>query len=488
MIDIGELTGILGADNIVQDRETLKAYSKDMSFVHPVMPDCVVRPGNAGDIQKIVKLANDTRTPLVPVSSGAPHFRGDTVPATGGAIIMDLSGMKKVIRVDRPYRVAMCEPGVTFEDLIPACEREGLRLNLPLLPRATKSVLGSLLNREPVTMPGYQWDSADPLDCLEVVFGTGDLFRTGGAAGPGSIEDQLASGGAQDEPLGPGQADWHRAVQGAQGTLGIVTWATMRCELLPQVEKPFLIGSSRLDKIMEMVHWLVRLRLVNECFVLNDTNLSTVLFDRYPEDGHALKASLKPWVLFFNIAGYDYLPEERVAYQEKDMRDMAQRIGLEPVKQMGIVSADHVLEAIQRPSEEPYWKLRSKGAYHDLFFLTLYDRLSDLIDVMYVESNAVGYPASAIGIYLQPVVQGSSCHCEFDLFFDPENRIETERVKVLSTNLVKRLLAKGVFFSRPYGKSAGMVMNRDAATVTALRKIKHIVDPNAIMNPGKLCF
>jgi hypothetical protein len=485
MIDIGELTGILGAENVVQDPETLDAFSKDMSFIHPVMPDCVVRPGNAGDIQKIVKLANDTRTPLVPVSSGAPHFRGDTVPATGGTIIVDLSGMKKVIRVDRPYRVAMCEPGVTFNDLIPACEREGLRLNLPLLPRTTKSVVGSLLGREPVTMPGYQWDSADPLDCLEVIFGTGDFFRTGGAAGPGSIEDQLASGGAQDEPLGPGQADWHRAIQGAQGALGIVT---MRCELLPKIEKPFLIGSSRLDKIMEMVHWLVRLRLVNECLVLNNTNLSAALSKRYPGDGHALKASLKSWVLFFNMAGYDYLPEERVAYQETDMRDVAQRIGLEPVKQMGNVTADHVLEAIQRPSEEPYWKLRPKGACHDLFFLSLYDRLPELIDVMYGEANAVGYPASDIGVYLQPVVQGSSCHCEFDLFFDPENRLETERVKDLSTNAVKRLLARGVFFSRPYGRSAGMVTNRDAATVIALRKIKHIVDPNAVMNPGKLCF
>jgi hypothetical protein len=164
----------------------------------------VVKPKNADDIQKIVNLANETLTPLVPVSSGPPHFRGDTVPGIGGAVIMDLGRMKKVIRVDRLHRVAMVEPGVTFEELIPAVEKEGLRLNIPLLPRKSKTVIGSMIEREPVIMPKYQWDISDPLACIEVVFGTGDMFRTGQAAGPGTVEEQWAAGGAQKEPQGPG--------------------------------------------------------------------------------------------------------------------------------------------------------------------------------------------------------------------------------------------------------------------------------------------
>jgi FAD/FMN-containing dehydrogenase len=46
----------------------------------------------------------------------------------------------------------------------------------------------------------------------------------------------------------------------------------------------------------------------------------------------------------------------------------------------------------------------------------------------------------------------------------------------------------GSFLSRPYGRSASMIINRDAATASALHKIKMIVDPNEVMNPGKLCF
>ena len=69
------------------------------------------------------------------------------------------------MRVDRARRVAMVEPGVTFGELIPAVEKEGLRLNMPLLPRKSKSVVGSMLEREPVIMPKYQWDISDPLAC-----------------------------------------------------------------------------------------------------------------------------------------------------------------------------------------------------------------------------------------------------------------------------------------------------------------------------------
>jgi hypothetical protein len=42
-------------------------------------------------------------------------------------------------------------------------------------------------------MPKYHWDIGDPLACVEVIFGTGDMFRTGAAAGPGSLEEQWAA-------------------------------------------------------------------------------------------------------------------------------------------------------------------------------------------------------------------------------------------------------------------------------------------------------
>jgi hypothetical protein len=488
MIQKEKLVKIVGVGNVSDEQATLDEYARDISFVNTVRPACVVKPRNADDIKKLVSLANETLTPLVPMSSGPPHFRGDTVPGTGGAIIVDLSGMRKIVRVDRYHRVAMVEAGVTFGELIPAAQKEGIRLNMPLLPRKSKSVVGSLLDREPVVMPKYQWDISDPLACVEVIFGTGDDFRTGQAAGPGTIEEQWAAGGVQKAPYGPGPIAWHRLIQGAQGTMGIVTWASMRCEILPSLEEPFMVADEYLDKLFELIQLLAKRRLPNECFILNKSALAAVMAKKWPGDYQDLKDGLPSWVLFYNLAGYEYSPEDRLDYQIKDISDIAQRIGVEVVKAVGGVSANKILKAVQQPSGEPYWKLRYKGACEDIFFLTIYDKLEGQIGAMYELVEKSGYPASDMGIYIQPVVQGTSCHCEFNLFYDPENPEERSRVKELSTSAIKALMGKGAFFSRPHGKNARMIVNRDAATVMALTEVKKILDPNNVMNTGKLCF
>lgn len=482
------LSEIVGSGNVISRQAALNEYSRDMSFVNAIKPLCVVKPRNADDVERIVQLARETLTPLVPISSGPPHLRGDTIPSVGGAVIVDLGNMKRIIRVDRENRVAMFEPGVTFGSLLSAVAKEGLRLNMPLLPRKSKSVVGSLLEREPVTMPKYHWDIADPLNCVEVVFGTGERFRTGAAAGPGSIEEQWAAGGGQVEAAGPSSASWYRIIQGAQGTIGIVTWASARCEILPTLEEAFLIGSPQLDKISEMAHWLIRLRLPNECFILNNTALAAISAREWPDDYFVIRNSLPAWVLFYNLAAYEYLAKQRISDQVQDVLDLAQRVGVEQVKAVGKVSSDDLLEVVRHASVEPYWRLRYKGACQDIFFLTIYDRLPELISVMHDTAATAGYSATDIGIYIQPLVQGSNLHCEFSLFYDPRNPKEARRIRELTAVATRRLMDGGAHFSRPYGENTLAIMNRDAASVSALKKVKNMLDPDNIMNPGKLCF
>jgi FAD/FMN-containing dehydrogenase len=190
MVKPSELVRILGADNVLDDPAVLEQYSADISFERPVQPRYVVRPGNASQVQALVRWASRTSTRPLPVSSGGPHFHGDTIPAVAGTVIVDLQGMKRIVRTDARNRIVLIEPGVTFGELSPALEKEGLRLNLPLLPRASKSVVTAALEREPVIMPKYHWDGSDPLACTEVIYGTGDRFRTGSAAGSGDLDYQ----------------------------------------------------------------------------------------------------------------------------------------------------------------------------------------------------------------------------------------------------------------------------------------------------------
>lgn len=485
-MELTALKNAMGPERVVCDPSLLESYSADISFVNRVRPASLVAPKTAAEIHSLLQLANETKTPLVPVSSGAPHFRGDTVPAAGGALIVDLSGMKQIMMVDRERRVAMCEPGVTFAELIPAARKAGLRLNMPLLPRRTKSVIGSILEREPLLMPKYQWDISDPLACVEICFGNGAVFRTGQAAGPGTIEQQRAVGGVQKAPYGPGTASWHRLIQGAQGTMGIVTWMSLRCEILPSLEEPFFVGSPELEELLELAHWLIRMGLVNECFILNRTNLAAMFADG--ADVRSLKASLPQWTLFYTVAGYEYFPEERVSSHLVSVTEISQRLGLEARRTSGRIAAREMLQAVQEPGADPYWKLRPQGACQDVFFLTLRERVSGQIAAMSELAEARGYAATDLGVYIQPIVQGTSLHCEFNLFYDASNRGERERIRELTGAATRAMMARGGFFSRPYGEEARAILNRDAGTVALLNTLRKIFDPNNLMNPGKLCF
>jgi len=457
-----------------------------MSFVPVRRPSFVIKPRQADQIQELIKWANRMLMPLIPISSGPPHFRGDTVPQQGG-VIVDLSNMKKILRIDRRNRVAMIEPGVTFLDLKPEVEKQGMRVMLPLAPRATKSVIGSYLEREPIIVPKYHWDMSDPLCCTEVVFGTGDFFRTGAAAGPGTLEEQWEAGQAQKNPLGPGPSDFFRVVQGAQGTLGIVTWATIRLELLPSIQEIFMVGCEKVDEIIEFVYRLQRLKLGDEFLVLDRLNLTAIL-EKKLKAIKEMRSILPHYILIFIVAGYDRFPEERVAYQTRDIMEIAQRYGLNPAKTLPGVNSRKLLQALSQPCPEPFWKLRYKGNSADIFFLTTLDRSPEFISIMHERACETGFPIDDIGTYIQPIQQGRSCHMEFNLTFNPENKFEVARVKRTFEQASKSLMLKGAFFSRPYGIWSELIHNQCAENVIALRKVKEIFDPNNVMNPGKLFF
>ncbi len=482
-----ELIEIVGSEGVIDDPQTLEAYSKDQSFAAPRKPQSVVKPKNVDEVQRIVKWANQTATPLVPVSSGPPHFHGDTVPSLGEAVIVDLSEMKRIIKIDRRNRVTIVEPGVTFGQLQPELAKEGMRLPMPLLPRRSKSVVGSLLEREPTLTPRYHWVLTDPLRCIEVIWGSGDKLSTGQAGWYPPLEKQEKGVDSPMMAMGPGQADFYRFVQGAQGSMGIVTWASARCEVLPQVHKLLLVPSEKLDDLLDFAYRLLRLKYGDEILFLNSSNLAFILGEDVDQI-RALREELPPWVLILGVAGFERLPKEWVELQVKAIMDIAQQFGLGPTSAIPGTGDGQVLEILSQPSTEPYWKLRYKGGCQDIFFLTTLDRAPEFVSTLYSVAAAQGYPTSEIGIYIQPAQQGVACHCEFSLPFNPDNPGEVKGVQELFLEGSKALIQQGAFFSRPYGIWADMAYNRDEQTTIVLKKIKGIFDPNNVMNPSKLCF
>ncbi len=476
------LTKICGSQNISQNPKELKEYSKDLSFLKGKSPLCIVWPSKSQDIAKIVKLANELKFYVIPVSLNSKFKQhGNSIPKKDNSIILNLSRMNKILSINRKNRVVMVEPGVTFEQLVPILKKEGLKLLLPLMPTASRSVLATALEREPITIPRYHWDSSDPLLCTEVIFGTGDLFRTGTAAGPGTIKQQQKMGQAQVNPMGPTQFSPFRVIQGAQGSLGVVTWATLKLELLPSTQKVYHLQSDNIQELLNLQYELLKYRLCDELFILNDINLACLL-KKNQQETSKLVEDLKKWNLIFIISGRGPLAKDKISYLKGDIDDIRAELGLNFSEPNVEITDKEILHFLNEPCEKP-WRMRLKGAYQDIFFLTSFEKIPAFISLIETKFE------KDIGIYIQPLNQGTSYHIEFDLHYDPEDINVMNAIKEKDRDVRAQLMDIGAFFSRPYGLWAKDVFSHhNLEIIDALKKVKQIFDPNNVLNPGVLCF
>lgn len=479
---IAAVTKIVGEDRVSNKQGILEKYTGDYT------PSLVVWPMSSEEVVEIVAWANSNSVALVPVSSGLPKIRGSSVAKSKNTVVVDLQRMKSILRIDSRNRVAMIEAGVTFGDLLPELEKHGLRPLIPLLPKTSKSVVACALDQEPITTPRFHWDSPDPLLCTETVFGNGDLFRTGSAAGPGSLEEQWDSGQAQKNPMGPSQFDPYRILQGSQGTIGIVTWASVKCETKPKHESILLAGVKELEDLFDFAYAMLRRKLADHLFILNSLSLSAALRVKR-DDIVELSRSLPKWILVLSFSGKSELAEEELEYRLVDAYDIAKDNGVELVEELGSISADKVQTILERPSIDPYWKLRFNGACREVFFLTTLDRTFDLYSRFVKSATGVGFPEDSIGVYLQPAIQGTNTHCFFDIYYDPDNPEHESRSHNLFLNGSRTLMENGAYFSRPVPEISDAVFSRSSPeTISAMKRVKAIFDPNHVMSPGNLCF
>jgi FAD/FMN-containing dehydrogenase len=432
----------------------------------------------------LIRLANQVGLNRTVASSTGRHRKGGFAASKDNAII-DLSGWKRISWIDRRNRVCVVEPGVSYGELLPALAARGMTLPMPLSPRRGHSVAACVLDREPSTWPNRQWDSGDPLASTEFLFGTGERFRTGAAGGPGTLEAQRAAGGAHKSPAGPSQTDFHRVVQGSQGTMGVVTWVALRAEVSPTLQRPLLLGADSLTKLVPFVYDVQRPWLGEHSFLLDATAAALLLSASGGESFEEIRACLPSYLCLQNVAGFERLPEERVDYQTRDIEEIARHKGLKPTPALGPVSARRLLAAATTPGAEIDWRHRHLGHCLSIFFLTTLDRAPGLVELLESLARQKGIGPEALGCYLQPVVQNHACHVELLAPFDPECASQVQRMRELERDAVAKLSTVGAFFSRPYGAAAKVAFERNRASYELLRKVKDIFDPNRVLNAGK---
>lgn len=480
-----DLISIVGPENAFDDRKKLKPYSEDYSLTRPSMPAYAVKPKTVEEIQDIVKLANKKKIPLTPCSSGV-HFNGITVPLHGG-IMLDLSRMNRILKVDEKNRAIRIEPGVTWKQLQDDLAKYDLMALPPLFPHSQKSALSSHLEREPMLIPKFEY--GDPILNVEAILPNGDLFRSGSACVVGFPDESAADG---VNPQGPG-IDWVRLFQGAQGTFGVVTWGIVKAEVRPKIDKTIFISFDNVKQAIEPVYRIQKAMIGSECLLLNNVNLAAILTEKWPEDFESLRELLPPWTLVLVLAGGWRRPEERIEYEEEALSRLAIELTIPNLSTSlgGIPGLEKDFPKMLRspwPEEKSYWKLGYRGSCQDIYFHTVMSRVPEFNEIIKQVAARNSYPLTDIGLYIQPLERARACHFECSFYYNPEDSGDAQRIRMLYTEAAELLMENGAFFPRPYGPISDMVYDRTAGYTMALKKAKNWLDPNNIMGSGKLCF
>ncbi len=485
MISKDELAKIVGRENVSDTEAVLLKYSGDHSLVPPGMPEFVVWPTSSEQVAEVLKWSNKNNVPVVPVSS-REHFNGGAIPRQGG-IIMDLSKMNKILEIDKDLKKTRLEAGVTWGQLTGELAKNGMRVIMPLLPHANRSVLTDFLEREVPTNTVY--DYGEPMQAFEVVWPTGDIFRLGSASVNGYPDSQSRGG----NPSGPG-IDFYRFVQGAQGTMGVVTWTNLKIAFATKKDKVFFAPVEDLAYAQEFLYRILPRRVGQEVVLLNRADLAAIVAESFPAEFERLRATLPPWTLIIVVSGLLRRPDEKIAYEAKFLQEVIRNEfrKLELAETLpGFPGLGGKVLALLRnpwPADVPYWKNRWQGASQSLFFIARPERAPQYVEIVETVAPKHGYPVADIGSYIQPIEHNRACQVEFTFFYDGKNAAAKARIAGLYRDAARALINEGALFTRPYGDLAPMVYERAAGYVTALRRMKKVFDPNNVMNPGNLCF
>jgi FAD/FMN-containing dehydrogenase len=485
MISKNELAKIVGKENVSDAQAVLLKYSSDHSLVPPGMPDFVVWPTTSEQVSDVLKLSSKNNVPVIPVSSQV-HFNGGAIPREGG-IIMDLSKMNKILEIDQDLKKVRIEAGVTWGQLTGELAKQGMRALMPLMPPANRSVLSDFLDREVPTNTVY--DYGEPMQGFEVVWPNSDPFRLGSA----SVNGYPDSGSHGGNPSGPG-IDFYRFVQGAQGTMGVVTWTNLKVMFETKKDKVFFVPVDDLASAQEFLYRILPRRVGQEVVLLNRTDLATMIAESFPKDFERLRATLPPWVLIIVVSGLVRRADEKIAYEEKFLKETVKnefrRLTLAEALPGFPGLGNKMLSLLRNPwpADLPYWKNRWQGASQSLFFIARPEKSQKFVEIIETVAPKHGYPVADIGSYIQPIEHNRGCQVEFTFFYNGKDAAAKARVAGLYKDAAHALMNEGALFTRPYGELAPMVYDRAASYVLALRRVKKIFDPNNIMNPGNLCF
>lgn len=231
---LNQLVDVLGTDSVLSGDTLRSDYTHDENLTaQPVVPLAVVLPDSTSKVSKIMKIAYATQTPVVLRGSGT-GLSGAARPVENG-IVIAFEKMASIDEIDELNRTAVVQPGVTLEELNRAVAPKGLVY--PVFPGEASATLGGNIGTNAGGMRAITYGvTRHHVLGLEVVLADGRVMRTGGKVVKSS------SG-----------YDMTQLMIGSEGTLGVVTQATLKLHPLLPFVSTLLAPFSSLEKTASAV-------------------------------------------------------------------------------------------------------------------------------------------------------------------------------------------------------------------------------------------
>ena len=427
-------------------------HGRDEGSLQAPPPSAVVFAESTQDVQQVVQLAHQHAVPVIPYGAGS-SLEGHLLAVQGG-ISLDVSRMHRVLSINADDLTVTVQPGITRKQLNEAVKDTGLFF--PIDPGADASIGGMAATRASGTNAVRYGTMRENVLALEVVTASGEAIRTGTRA------KKSAAG-----------YDLTRLMVGSEGTLGVITEVTLRLYPLPEAVSAAVCSFPSIEAAVRTTIATIQLGVPIARVELIDANSVRMV------NQHSKLSLREEPMLLMEFHGTPASVQE----QAETVQDIAKEFG------------GNAFEWASTPEE----RTRLWTARHNAYFAAVQSRpgcqvistdtcvpisrLADCLLDSITEADASGIPYFLVGH-----VGDGNFH--FGYLLDPNIPQERVTAEALNHQLVARALSMGGTCTGEHGigihKMGFLVDEAGAGAVAMMRAIKQALDPQNILNPGKI--
>jgi glycolate oxidase len=452
---IRELTEVVGPAYVHTDPVDLQCYAFDATF-EEWRPDIVVRPATTAEVAGVLTICNRARLPVIARGMGS-GLAGGTVPAQFGGLVLSLTRMDHILEIDEQNMTATVEAGVITADLQTAVEARGL-----FYPPDPSSIKHS-------TLGGNVACNAGGPRCLKYGVTKDYVMGVKAVLADGRI---LAAGGKPIKYVTG--YDLPALLIGSEGTLAVITEVLLRLIARPTVTMTGMAVFHDLDQASQAVNKVLQAGFLPATLeIMDDTTIHTV--EEYLHLGLPLDAAA---ILIFESDGRD----RTVVQAELDgMAGLFRSAGASEVR---VAQSEEERNALWRGrrSVSPSLARRRPNKLGEDISLPR-SAIPEAVRRIKAIGRQYGLPIAIFG-------HAGDGNLHPNIMFDRRDAEEWARVQKASAAIFAVALELGGTLTGEHGvgllKRPYLEGDVGATAVDVMRAIKRALDPNGILNPGKI--